>query len=215
MNKEIKTKKYIYTFLENGFYVKLIQTSTIRWVLDYLLFFIFFLLPGLILSVFCIVYKSYPHAVIFFVAFVGAGLGFTIRTVAEYKRDKVFSLRVDENGIFVTEVNCSLCIPWGELASFGFVDKNLIGRTVKGSKDMQTCLYFSRSVYEEEHLRKYFCRMEDKTYLHKNTDDLIVFGFQEDCPEDSLTEEIKGYIVRYSDADKEKTYLCNDSMLCF
>ena len=127
--------------------------------------------------------------------------------------------KLNEDGIFCSEINKSYFIGWDELASFGFVERNSINTANRGLL-FQTCIYFSKNTIEEARIRKRCRCLQDSPYMHNSSNEMIVFGFMDLSVDegfadsrypnkrlnDELLEKIRSIICMYVEPSKEKSF---------
>lgn len=206
MSNEYFIKEYMFNFNDRGFDFKLKPTTSKETaktiILTTLLASVF-----LFFAYFCFLNTGYFYSVASLIIFFLISLGGFLNIMQRKKREKRFHFLIDYIGISHVDIDACYHIKWADVASFGFVDKNVISGTRSSQNyPTQTCLYFAKLVYDEKYLRRKFDRIENRFHRHCSTEQMIVFSFLQDELPEWLYTKMNSYIQLYIDKNNENSF---------
>ena len=159
------------------------------------------------MSIMGFVYGAYFYAISFLLVPIILTLACVSGSIDAKKREPVFLFSINSEGVRHIDANGVFFIPWEDIHCFGYVNDN----SIEGIRDYpncrQTILYFSKSLYTEAYLRKFFWRIGNKRYRHRSSENIITFCFEENTLDEKLLARINEYLYKYSDKSKECNYI--------
>lgn len=206
----VESKYFLITPYETGIEVIMKKSSVKRMIISYIAVWIVVGAPALAFSILAFAQSEWAHAILFLFFSTSLLLVFAIYTWKNLLEERTFQLKLNEQGVFFKEANKSFLFTWCEVISYGMVDKNKNGGSIRESSNgTQMCLYFSKRLHTELDIRKKLCHIGPNTFRHGSTDDMIVLAFGEDDIENFIREHFYKYISMYCAEGEERSFIEN------
>lgn len=195
MNNLIQTKFYNINFFESSVEIKVKRESRIALSL-YVVLIIFFMLPFVAILFFGIRDKMYFYVCMSVAVIVSMNVMMIRELLIQIKKEKSYLFLINQDGVLHKDINNTYQLTWEQIVCYGIIKNNSIGGVRRTSNNTQSCIVFSKELYDDKEWYKKLDRIVYKRYSHASTDSIIVLDLrQEDDGE--IYNKIKKYIERF------------------
>ena len=205
MKKEIQLKNYIIKSTDEELRVTLKPKSNSQ-KLSVIILLCFLLIPFLAISILSFVKAMYIYAIMFSIAF--AVTMFLAISTTVYDKNKLsrFQFVLNNDGITHSDVDTTYFIPWEEVKTYGFVNFCALTYSRRQPNESQICVYFAKSLFSEQILRKRINKMSIQKHGHCSSNEILVFALREEDKNNLFYDFISKYINANCSKEKEVNY---------
>ena len=133
--------------------------------------------------------------------------------IYEQKKKRFCCLILNDVGLLCRELTFTTLrvkeyeMSWNDVSTWGLVNNNRISLPVRTNNvEMQICLYFSRTLRNEEYLRKAFDGVESRLRNRYSSNDLIAMGFGENQIDETVCTVLNDFVSKHAEKCKQHSF---------
>ena len=195
MRELIQTEFYSINLLDSSVEIKVKRESRVALSLSVILSQVF-TLPFVAILFFGIRDKRYFYVCLSVAAILSINAMLIRGLLIQIKKEKIYLFLINQDGVFHTDVNKMYQLTWEQIVCYGIIKNNSISGVRRTPYNTQSCIVFSKELYNDKEWYKKLDRIVYKRYSHASTDSTIVLDLRRE-DDGEIYNQIKKYIEKF------------------